>query len=98
MLNTLHVLPPLADRARKTSVFVALDVPLRLSAQVAYTVLPVGSLGSAATLAAALTRSWQPVSVWRPSTLIGKLMSKSVSTRCGGLHVPPPSPEETTMN
>ena len=43
-------------------------------------------------------RNWHPVYVLRPSTFVGKLMSKIVPTRTGDVHVFPPSPELTTMS
>src|SRR5262249_1075918 len=61
-------------------------------------VFPVGSLGSAAVLAADPTRIWHRVRVARPSTFVGKLMSNTALTRTGALHVSPPSPELTTIS
>jgi hypothetical protein len=67
----VQVVPPFDELVTKVSMFVtgfALSwTPLRLSSKTRYTF----PLASTAILPAELTRTWYPVSVWRPSSLIG---------------------------
>src|SRR5262245_9702643 len=74
-VGPLHDTPPLSEVIRNTSVFVtgvALSwVPLRLSEKTSRSLPFSVARGLATMFPAELTRSWRPVSVWRPRTLIG---------------------------